>query len=167
MKQGSNQKVLPNSGQPTKELRHGPNGLKLRALSPPRSPFWRIAQGTQTERFEGGIDRHDFFCTHSGLKPNHDIFRQCCQAIPKSGRSLGLPENFQRRDVAPNRQISRTESRETWPLEPDWSSLGHFSEAQSRRERLDRELTPERGRGQMLSLWLRLQTEPHRLSDQR
>src|SRR4029453_13317832 len=114
MKQGSNQKVLPNSGQPTKELRHGPNGFKRRALSPPKSPFRRIAQGTQTERFEGGIDLHDFFCPNPRSKPGHNVFRKVARRS-QSGRSLGLPENFQRRDVAPNRQISRTDSRETWP----------------------------------------------------
>jgi hypothetical protein len=51
--------------------------------------------------------------------------------------------------------------------EPNWPPLGHFSEAQSRRETLDPKSTPQRVRSQMLSLWLRLQTEPHRLSDQR
>jgi hypothetical protein len=51
--------------------------------------------------------------------------------------------------------------------EPDWSSLGHFSEVQSRRETLDSRSTLQRSRSQTLALWLRLQTEPHWLSDQR
>ena len=39
---------------------------------------------------------------------------------------------------------------------PNGSPLGHPSEAQSRRETLDTKLTPERSRGQMLALRLRL-----------
>jgi hypothetical protein len=45
--------------------------------------------------------------------------------------------------------------------------FSHFSEVQSRRETLDPRSTPQRGRRQMLAIWLRLQTQPHRLSDQR
>jgi hypothetical protein len=60
---------------------------------------------------------------------------------PQSGRSLGLPENFQRRDVAPNRQISRTESRETWPLRTRLVLFGSFFgsaiEARKTRSRID------------------------------
>src|SRR5436190_16891299 len=51
--------------------------------------------------------------------------------------------------------------------EPDWSPLGHLAETQSRRETLDAKLTPERGRGQVLALWLRLQTKPYWFRDQR
>ena len=40
--------------------------------------------------------------------------------------------------------------------EPNRPPLGHSSETQSRRETLDAELAPERGRGQMLAFWLRL-----------
>jgi hypothetical protein len=40
--------------------------------------------------------------------------------------------------------------------EPNRAPLGHPAETQSRRETLDAKLTPERGRGQMLALWLRL-----------
>jgi hypothetical protein len=155
MKQGSNQKVLPNSGQPTKELRHGPNGLKRRALSPPKSPFRRIAQGTQTERFEGGIDRHDFFCPNPRPKPGPNAFRQDSQAIPKvddpsdslrifNGALLCRLDKF-REQIAGKHGL----------YEPNWLPLGHFSEAQSKRETLNPKLRLQGGRGQMLALWLR------------
>src|SRR5436190_4275824 len=51
--------------------------------------------------------------------------------------------------------------------EPDWSPLGHLAETQSRRETLDAKLTPERGRGQVLALWLRHQTKTHWYRDHR
>jgi hypothetical protein len=40
--------------------------------------------------------------------------------------------------------------------EPDWPPVGHLAEAQSRRETLDAELTPESDGSQMLPLRLRL-----------
>jgi hypothetical protein len=40
--------------------------------------------------------------------------------------------------------------------EPDWPSVGDLAKAQSRREALDAELTPESDGSQMLPLWLRL-----------
>src|SRR6266480_2877094 len=50
---------------------------------------------------------------------------------------------------------------------PNRAPLGHPSEAQSRRETLDAKLTPERGRGQMLALRLRLETKPYWFRDER
>jgi hypothetical protein len=154
MKQCSNQKVLPNSGQPTKELRHGPSGLKRRALLPPKSPSRRIAQETQTERFEGAS-------TVTTSPPTLDrspatIFPgKVAKAIPKvddpsdslrifNGAMLGRLDKF-REQIAGKHGL----------YEPNWSSLGHFSETQSRRETLDPKLRLQRGRGQMLALWLR------------
>jgi hypothetical protein len=47
--------------------------------------------------------------------------------------------------------------------EPDWPSSGHLADPQSRRETLDVKLTPDCGRGQMLSLGLGSEAEPHGL----
>ena len=89
--------------------------------------------------FDGAIDSHDFFRTHTGLKRSHNIFRQSCQADRQNGRSLEFRENFQRPDVVSNRQISRTDSQETWPLRTRPGPVGSSSETQSRGETLDRQ----------------------------
>ncbi len=91
--------------------------------------------------FDGGIDSHYFFRTHSGLKPNHNIFGLALPSDHQSGRSLEFRENFQRHDVVSNRQISRTDSRETSPLRtrlaPFGSSCGNASEARNTRRQTD------------------------------
>src|SRR5207247_6411402 len=50
-------------------------------------------------------------------------------------------ENFQRRDVAMNRQILRTDTQETWPLQtrpdPFGSSFGNAIEARNIRRQTD------------------------------
>jgi hypothetical protein len=129
-----------------------------------KRPFGNLNRLTN---FDGGMDNHDFFRTHSRLKRDHNIFRQGCQAIPKvddpsdslrifNGAMLRRIDKF-REQIAGKHGL----------YEPNWSSLGHFSEAQSRRETLDLKSTPQRSRSQMLSFWLRVKTEPHRLTDQR
>ena len=129
-----------------------------------KGPFRNL---NRLANFDGGIDSHDFFRTHSGLKPNHNIFRQRCQAIAKvddpsnsvrtfNGTMLFRIDKF-REQIAGKHRL----------YEPDWPPLGHLAETQARRETLDAKLTPERGRGQMLALWLRLQTEPNWLIEQR
>jgi len=118
-----------------------------------KGPFGNL---NRLANFDGGIDGHDFFHAHSGLKSEHSSFRQGCQAIAKvddpsnsvrtfNGAMLFRIDKF-REQIAGKHRL----------YEPDWPPLGHLAETQARRETLDAKLTPERGRGQMLSLWLRL-----------
>src|SRR5215831_11896606 len=113
--------------------------------------------------FDRAIESYELFRTHSRLECGHNIFRQRCQPIPKvdnpsdsvralNGATLDRIDKF-------CEQISRKHGL----YKPNRSPLSHPSEAQSRRETLDAKLTPERGRGQMLPLWLRPKTEPDRL----
>ena len=129
-----------------------------------KRPFRNLNRLANLER---GIDSHDFFRPYSGLQPNHYVFRQCCQAISKvdyppypvrtfNGTMLFRIDKF-REQIAGKHRL----------YEPDWPPFGHLAETQARRETLDVKLTPERGRGQMLALWLRLQTEPNWLIEQR
>jgi hypothetical protein len=117
--------------------------------------------------FERGIDSHNLFLTYPGPKPDHNIFRQRCQMIPKVNDSPDAVRSFNSAVLFRIDEFGEEIAGEHGFYEPDWPSLGHPSETQSRRETLDAKLTPERGRGQVLPFWLRLQTEPDRLSDQR
>jgi len=106
--------------------------------------------------FDRGIDSHDFFRTHSRLKRDYNSFRQGCQAIPKADDPSDSVRTF---NGAMLFRIDKFREQITGKHrlhEPDWPPLGHLAETQSRRETLDVKLTPERGRGQMLSLRLRL-----------
>src|SRR5438874_1917370 len=106
--------------------------------------------------FNGGIDSHDFFRTHSRLKRDHNIFRQGCQAIPKVDDPSDSVRTFNGTMLFPINKFREQITGKHRLHEPDWPSLGHLAETQSRRETLDVKLAPERGRGQMLSLRLRL-----------
>ena len=106
--------------------------------------------------FDGGIDRHDFFRTHSRLKRGHNIFRQGCQTIPKVDDSSDSVRTFNGAMLFSINKFREQITGKHRLHEPDWPSLGHPAETQSRRETLDVKLTPKRGRGQMLSLRLRL-----------
>jgi hypothetical protein len=129
-----------------------------------KRPFRYLDRLADLER---GIDSHDFFRPYFGLQANHYVFRQCCQAISKvdypsypvrtfNGTMLFRIDKF-REQIAGKHRL----------YEPDWPPFGHLAETQARRETLDVKLTPERGRGQMLAFWLRLQTEPKWLIEQR
>jgi hypothetical protein len=106
--------------------------------------------------FDGTIESHYFFRTHSRLEPSHNSLRQSCQPIPK----VDDPSNSMR--ILNGAMLRRIDefceqiAGKHGLYEPNWPSLGHPSEPQSRRETLDAKLTPERGRGQMLALRLRL-----------
>jgi hypothetical protein len=106
--------------------------------------------------FDGAIESHDLFRTHTRLERSYNVFRQSCQPIPKmdnpsdamrifNGAVLGRIDKFRE-------QIPRKHGL----YKPDRAPLGHPSETQSRRKTLDGKMTPERDRGQMLALWLRL-----------
>jgi len=105
--------------------------------------------------FDGAIESHDLFRTHSRLQRCHNIFRQGGQPIAK----MDNPSNSMRIfNGAMLRRIGKFReqiARKHGLYEPNRAPLGHFSETQSRGETLDAKLTPERGRGQMLALWLR------------
>jgi len=122
-------------------------------LQSSKRPFDNLNRLTN---LDGGIDGHDFFRTHSRLKPDYNIFWQRRQAIskvdysPDSVRTLNCAMLFRiykfRKQIAGKHGL----------YEPNWTPLGHLAETQARRETLYAKLTPERARDQMLSLWLRL-----------
>jgi hypothetical protein len=106
--------------------------------------------------FDGRIDGHDFFCTHARLKPDYNVFRQGRQVIAKVDDSPDAVRGF---DSAMLFRIHKFREQITGKhrfYEPDWPPVGHLAEAQSRRETLDAELTPESDGSQMLPLRLRL-----------
>ena len=106
--------------------------------------------------FDGRIDGHDFFCTYSRLKPDHNVFRQGRQAIPKVDDSPDAVRSF---DSAMLFRIHKFREQITGKhrfYEPDWPPVGHLAEAQSGRETLDAELTPESDGSKILPLRLRL-----------
>src|SRR6266853_260246 len=106
--------------------------------------------------FDGGIDSHDFFRTHSRLKRGHNIFRQGCQAIPKVDDPSDPVRTFNGAMLFPINKFREQITGKHRLHEPDWPSSGHLAETQSRRKTLDVKLTPDRGRGRLLSLRLRL-----------
>ena len=106
--------------------------------------------------FDGGIDSHDFFRTYSRLKRDHNIFGQGCQAIPKVDDPSDSVRTFNGAMLFSINKFREQITGKHRFHEPDWPSSGHLAETQSRREALDVKLTPERGRGQVLSLRLRL-----------
>ena len=106
--------------------------------------------------FDGGIDSHDFFRAHSRLKRDHNIFRQRRQALPKVEDPSDSVRTFNGAMLFRIDKFREQITGKHGLYEPDWPSSGHLAETQSRRETLDVKLTPDRGRGQMLSLRLRL-----------
>ena len=106
--------------------------------------------------FDGRIDGHDFFCTHSRLKPDHNVFRQGCQAIPKVDDSPDAMRSFNSAMLFRIHKFREQITGKHRFYEPDWPPVGHLAEAQSGRETLDAELTPESDGSQMLPFGLRL-----------
>ncbi len=106
--------------------------------------------------FDGAIQSHELFRTHSRLECSHNIFRQGCQPISKMDNP---PDSMRTFNGAMLRRIDKfceQIPRKHGFYEPNGAPLGHPSETQSRRETLDAKLTSERGGSQVLSLWLRL-----------
>src|SRR5205823_1769908 len=134
-----------------------PAGEFFQQTVPRRVPISTIRQILNSlANFEGRIDGHDFFCTYSRLKPDHNVFRQGRQAIPKVDDSPDAVRSF---DSAKLFRIHKFREQITGKhrfYEPDWPPVGHLAEAQSRRETLDAKLTPESDGSQMLPLRLRL-----------
>lgn len=90
--------------------------------------------------FDGAIEGYDLFRTHS-IGAQSQYFQARLPADRQNGRSLEFRENFQRRDAASNRQILRTDSRETSPLRTKpvlfGSSFGNAIEARNTRRQTD------------------------------
>src|SRR5207237_8239146 len=110
---------------------------------------------------DGAIKSHDFFRTHSRLECSYNVFRQGCQPIAKMDNPSDAVRIFNGAVLGRVDKFCEQIARKHGLYKPDRAPLGHPSETQSRRETLDGKLTPERGRGQMLALWLRLQTKPY------
>jgi len=122
----------------------------LKSLKGPFDDLNRLAD------FNGRIDGHDFFRTHSRLKPGHNVFRQGRQAIPKADDPPDAVRSFNSAMLFRIYKFREQITGKHRFYEPDWPPVGHLAEAQSRRETLDAELTPETDRSQMLPLRLRL-----------
>src|SRR5206468_6659154 len=117
---------------------------------------WPFGNLNRLTNFDGGIDSHDFISTHARLKPDHNVFRKGRQAIPKVDDPLDSVRTF---SSAMLFRIDEFREQITWKHrlhEPHRPPVGHLAEAQSRRETLDAELTPEGDGSQMLPLRLRL-----------
>ncbi len=106
--------------------------------------------------FDGRIDGHDFFRTHSRLKPDHNVFRQGREVIPKVDDSPDAVRSFNSAMLFRIHKLREQITGKHRLYEPDWPPVGHLAKAQSRRETLDAELTPESNGSQMLPLRLRL-----------
>lgn len=127
--------------------------MSNQSLQTLKRPFRNL---NRLANFDRAIDGHDFFGTYSGLKPQHHIFRQRGQTIPKVNDSPDAVRSFNSAVLFRIDEFGEEITRKHGLYEPNRPPLSHPSETQSRRETLDTKLTPERGRGQMLSLWLRL-----------
>jgi len=122
----------------------------LQASKRPFNNFNRLAN------FEGRIDGHDFFRTHSRLKPDHNVFRQGREVIAKVDDSPDAVRSFNSAMLFRIHKFREQITGKHRFYEPHWSPVGHLTEPQSRRETLDAELTPESDGSQMLPLRLRL-----------
>src|SRR5215510_2433780 len=106
--------------------------------------------------FDGAIESYNLFRTHFRLKRGLNVFRQSRQQIPKMDDPPNPMRVFNRAMLGRVDEFCEQIARKHGLNEPNRSPLSHFPETQSRRETLHAKLTPERGRGQMLALWLRL-----------
>ena len=122
----------------------------LQSSKRPFNNFNRLAN------FNGRIDGHDFFCTHSRLKPDHNVFRQGREVIAKVDDPPDAVRSFNSAMLFRIHKFREQITGKHRFYEPHWSPVGHLAEAQSRRETLDAELTPESDGSQMLPLRLRL-----------
>jgi hypothetical protein len=122
----------------------------LQSSKRPFNNFNRLAN------FDGRIDGHDFFCTYCRLKPGHNVFRQGGEVIPKVDDSPDAVRSFNSAMLFRIHKFREQITGKHRFYEPDWPPVGHLAEAQSRRETLDAELTPESDGSQMLPLGLRL-----------
>src|SRR4029453_3898824 len=105
--------------------------------------------------FDGAIESHNFFRTHSRLERSHNIFRQGCQPIAKMDNPSNSMRIFNGAMLGGIDKFCEQVPRKHGPYEPNRAPLGHPSKTQSRRETLDSKLTPEGRRAQMLALCLR------------
>ena len=122
----------------------------LQSLKRPFNNLNRLAN------FDGRIDGHDFFCAHSRLKPGQYVFRQGRQVIPKADDPPDAVRSFNSAMLFRIHKFREQITGKHRFYEPDWPPVGHLAEAQSGRETLDAELTPESDGSQMLPLRLRL-----------
>ncbi len=106
--------------------------------------------------FDGAIQSHELFRTHSRLECSHNIFRQGCQPISKMDNPSDSMRTFNGAMLRRIDKFCEQIPRKHGFYEPNRAPLGHSSETQSGRETLDGKLTSERGRSQVLALWLRL-----------
>jgi hypothetical protein len=142
-----------------KKLEQDPNPFFRREqasnhdLQSPKRAFNNL---NRLANFDGRIDGHDFFCTHSRLKPDYNIFRQGCQAIPKADDPADAVRSFNSAMLFRIHKFREQITGKHRFYEPDWPPVGHLAEAQSRRETLNAELAPESDGSQMLPLRLRL-----------
>src|SRR6266478_6783305 len=123
---------------------HAPQSLKR--------PFDNL---NRLANLDGGIQSYHFLCARFRLKFCHNIFGQDCQAIPKAddpGDSVTIFHSAMLFRIHKFREQITGKHRF---YQPDWPPVGHLAEAQSRRETLDAELTPESDGSQMLPLRLR------------
>jgi hypothetical protein len=90
------------------------------------------------------------------LERSYNIFRQGRQPIAKTDNPSNSMRIFNGTMLARIDKLCEQIPGKHGLYKPDRAPLGHPSETQSRRETLDAKMTPERGRGQMLALWLRL-----------
>jgi len=118
----------------------------LQSLKRPFDNFNRLAN------FDGGIDRHDFFRTHSCSKRQQSRFGQGSRSIPKVQYSSDSVRTRYAAVLSPIDKFREQITRKHRFHEPDRPPSGHLAETQPRGETLDVKLTPQCGRCQMLSL---------------
>src|SRR4029077_1443994 len=106
--------------------------------------------------FDRAIESHDLFRTHPRLQRSYNTFRQGRQPIAKTDNPSNSMRIFNGTMLGRIDKFCEQIPGKHGLYKPDRAPLGHPSETQSRRETLDAKMTPERGRGQMLALWLRL-----------
>src|SRR5262245_18802066 len=115
-----------------------------------------VGDSNRLADFDGAVESYNLFRTHFRLKRRHNVLRQSRQQIPKMDDPLNSMRVFNRAMLGCVDEFSEQIARKHGLNEPNRASSGHFPETQSRRETLHANLTPERGRCQMLALWLRL-----------
>ena len=86
-------------------------------LQSPKRPFDNL---NRLANFNGGIDSHDFFRTHSRLKPDHNIFRQGCQAISKADDPSNSVRTFDGAMLFRIDKFREQIARKHRLYEPDW-----------------------------------------------
>src|SRR5207244_4948823 len=97
--------------------------------------------------FDGAIQSHDLFRTHSRLECSYNVFRQGCQPIAKMDNPSDAVRIFNGAVLGRVDKFCEQIARKHGLYKPYRAPLCHPSETVSRRETIDGTMNTERMRG--------------------